>query len=190
MRGSTFLLEPSDRRENLRFCFSLLSLFDFFFPLSLVGFPPFLLCWLLSFSPFSNTLLPLFAFHFISFSFSLFSHFLFSLIFSSLSFSSFSLFFYSFGLHQPNGSKSGKHPHYFLLCHLSFSHFSYFFHFPSFSSCDAWLNVSHLSQFSPLHGYHAMCLAPRVPCGIHMVLPCGIHMVLPCVTRHSIPRKT
>ena len=54
-----------------------------------------------------------------------------------------------------------------------YSHiFLNFFHFPLFSSCDTWLNVSHLSQFAPTHGYHAMCPAPRVSCGIHMVLPC------------------
>ena len=47
-----------------------------------------------------------------------------------------------------------------------------FFHFPLFSSCDTWLNVSHLSQFAPTHGYYFMCPAHRVPCCIHMVLPC------------------
>ena len=131
-------------------------------------------------------------FLFISFPF----HFLFSLIFSFLSFSHLFLFLhfrFSFtpldcinrmvpkvGNILTTSSFATYHSHIFLI----------FFHFPFFSSCDAWLNVSHLSQFSPSHGYHAMCLAPRVPCGIHMVLPCGIHMVLPCVTRHSIPRKT
>ena len=121
MRGSTFLLRPSDRRENIPFCFSLLSLSDFFFLYLLLDSPIF---FYVGFSPFlpypTHSSLCLL---FISFPF----HFLFSLIFSSLSFPSFSLFFYSFGLHQPNGSKSGKLPHYFLLCHLSFSHFSYFF---------------------------------------------------------------
>ena len=108
-------------------------------------------------------------------------HFLFSLVFSSLYFPSFSLLFFSFGLHQPNGPKSGKllATSSFATCH---SHiFLNFFHFPLFSSCDTWLNVSHLSQFAPTHGYHAMCPAHRVPCGIHMVLP--------CVTRYLMPRK-
>ena len=89
-RGSTFLLGQSEHRENLFFFFSFLSLsfsIRFFFPFSLVGFPPFLFCWFLSFFPLSNALLPLFALHFISFSFSIFSHFLislFSFIFSFL----------------------------------------------------------------------------------------------------------
>ena len=176
MHGSTFLLGQSERRENLPFCFSHHSLSDFF---------SFVSCWLPPFSFMLASLLFSLIQHtppFVCFSF----HFLF--IFSFLSFSHLFLFLhfhFSFspldcinrmvpkmGNFLPTSSFATCHSHIFLN----------FFHFPFFSSCDAWLNVSHLSQFSPSHGYHAMCPAPRVSCDIHMVLP--------CVTRHSTPRKT
>ena len=129
----------SDRRNSEKISL-FVSLSDFSFPFSLVGFPPFLLCWLLSFSPLSNAVLPLFALHFISFSFSLFSHFLipfFSFIFSFL----FLLWIASSKWSQKWETSSPLPP--LPLVILIF--FLIFFYFPLFSSCDAWLNVSHLS---------------------------------------------
>ena len=118
----TIELLPSKRRENL-----------LFFPLSLSSFASPLSNFLLSFS-FLSWLSFLFPFiSFLLWSYLIPSNCLFSicllpliiffhyLIFSSLSFPSFSLFFFSFGLHQPNGPKSGKLPPHFLLRHLSFS---------------------------------------------------------------------
>ena len=109
----TVELQPSKCQENLPFFF-LSPPF-----LSLASFSHFSPIFFLSFLPFVCS-----QFHFLFFSFSLFSHFLISLFFSSLSFPSFSLFFFSFELHQSNGPKSGKLPPHFLVCHLSFSHFS------------------------------------------------------------------
>ena len=166
MRGSTFLLGPLERRENHPFCFSLLYLSDFL---------SFISCWLPPSSFMLASLLFSLIQHtppFVCFSF----HFL--LLFSFLSFSHLFLFLYFFfsfspldcinrmvpkvGNFLPTSSFATYQSHIFLN----------FIHFPLFSSCDAWLNVSHLSQFAPSHGYHAMCPAPRVPCGIHMVLTC------------------
>ena len=183
--SQTVELLPLERRENLSFCFSLLS-FSFsirFFFLSLllasylffsVGFSPFL--------PYPTH--PLFVCSPFPFPF----HFLFSLIFSYLSFSLLFLFLHFVFSFSPLDCINRMVPKVgnflptssFATCHYHI--FLNFFHFSLFSSCDTWLNVSHLSQFAPSHGYHAMCLAPKVPCGIHMVLP--------CFTRHSMPRKT
>ena len=190
MRGLTFLLGPSssDRRNAgkislfVYLSFLSLSLSNFFFLSLLLASPLFLY---VGFSPFlpypthSSLCLLSISFHF---------HFLFSLILSSLSFSHLFLFLhflFSFspldcinrmvpkvGNFLPTSSFATCHSHIFLN----------FFHFPLFYSCDTWLNVNHLSQFAPTHGYHAMCPAPRVPCGIHMVLP--------CITRYPMSRKT
>ena len=165
----------------------------FFFSLS---FPFLSLSFSLFASPMSDFFLSfsflaflLFPFYFLSFlvlsyptEFSPLSHFFFSFLSFSHSFLFLILFLFSFGLHQPNGPKSGKlpPPSSFATCHSPI--FLNFFHFPLFSSCDTWLNVSHLSQFAPTHDYHAMCPTPRVPCGILMIMP--------CVTRHLMPRKT
>ena len=108
-------LRPSEHKKN--------SPFSSFSPSS-IRFP-LLLSYLLPFGCshiiFSFLLFLLFLSSFIfSFHFSLldphqpnFPSFFFSLIFSSISFSSFSPFYFSFGLHQPNGPKVGESsPHF------------------------------------------------------------------------------
>ena len=118
-------LLPSKCRENLLFFFSL-SLFVcfpsvqfftllFFSFLAFLPFPFYFFSLVVLSYPIELSFFYLFA------PLSFFFIFSFSLIFSSLSFPSFSLFFFSFGLHQPNGPKSGKLPPHFLLRHLSFS---------------------------------------------------------------------
>ena len=182
MRGTTFLLGPSsfDRRNVGKislFCLSLLflslslsiypisspsllfssPLFFFFSFLFSLSYPPNILsfCFLSS--------------HFRIFSFShfLISHFsLISLIFSSISISSFSLFYFSFGLHQPNGPKVGETSPHFpplpLVITTIFSLNFLIFLFPLFPSFDTWLNVSHSHN----------CTTWIMPC----VTPLGCHV--------------
>ena len=178
MNFSSLIVEfrPSERRENLPFCFSLFLYMIFF---------SFLSCWLPPFSFLLDSLLfslvqptlSLFALHFhflFIFSFLLFSHLFFFFLHFLFSFSPLDCInrmVPKLGNFLPTSSFATCHSHIFLN----------FFHSPLFSSCDTWLNVSHLSQFALTHGYHAMCLAPRVPCGIHIVLP--------CITRQPMPQK-
>ena len=137
MRGSTFLLRPSnsDRRNVGKISIFSLS------PLS-ICFPLLFLSLFASLPPLFNAFLPLFAPHPISFSFSfsLFSHFrisFFSLSFLSfLSFSLLPLFYFSFRffflnrIYQSGGNSPLPH---FPLSHLSspciFLIFLYFFSF-------------------------------------------------------------
>ena len=135
------------------------------------------LSFLLFFFPYSPTL-PSFVCSPSFFSFSLYFIFLLSLIFSYLSFSLFLFFSSLFASPTRIDQKWGKLPPTFLPCHLSSLQFSLFL----YPALDTWLNVSHSSKFTTLHGYHSMCHSPRVPCGIHMVMT--------CVTRHSMSRKT
>ena len=105
----TVWYRPSECRKNFSFCFSL-SLFDLFSFLPLFASLHF---FFLSFSPFLIHRTSFLLFASISFShflisFLLFISFFHSFIFSSISFSSFSLFYFSFGLHQPNGPKVGE----------------------------------------------------------------------------------
>ena len=117
----TIELRPSKRRENL---FFFLSLFLRLLPLYPILSS--LFCsWLSSFFPFIyflfwSYLIPPNRLFSICLLPSHFSHFFISPHFLVSFFS----FFFSFGLHQPNGPKSGKLPPHFLLCHLSFSNFS------------------------------------------------------------------
>ena len=112
MRGSTFLLRPSS--SNRRNAEKISSSF-FLSPLSLSLYSfssSFSLSVCFSSYP-SNLLFFLFVSpsHFLIFL--LFLSFFLSFIVSSISFSSFSLFYFPFGLHQPNGPKVGEtSPHF------------------------------------------------------------------------------
>ena len=124
----------------------------------------------------------LFALLLISFSFSFFSFpFSFSLFSVSLVF----LFLFLLLLASPTsmdqvGETSPHFPPWPLVITMFFFLILFISYFPFITSCNTWLNVSHLSQV--LHMTLAMCHSHRVPCSILMTMP--------CVTRHPMPRKT
>ena len=184
MRGSTFLLGllSFDRRNIGK-----IPLFISLSPLSLSLSDSFSLsCLLPLFFSFSflippNSTLMFVPLSFSHFSFSFFFFFLFFLFL--LSFPSFYHFSSLIWIASIGWSKSwGNFPplssitlvitmFFFLIFFISF--------FPFITSCNTWLNVSHLSQVH--HMAHAMCHSPRVPYGIHMIML--------CVTRHRCLKK-
>ena len=194
MHGLTFLLGPSsfDRRKvgkipffSLYFFLSLsLSLSVFSLTPSLFVFifaPPVSLPFLSYPIEFPLSSCLFLSYFFISFSFPLF--FSFSLLFLFLFFFSFLLSFYLILIHPPNLSKSkgnfsplSSMPHVISM----FFFLIFIFIFPFITSCNTWLNVSHLFQV------HHMDLAMCHSLGV----PYGIHMIMPCVTQHPLSRKT
>ena len=110
------------------------------------------------------------------------SHFSFDFPFSFfLSFSH--LFFFLFSppssFSYPYGSSGGNFPHFPPWPLVITMFFFFIFFFPFITSCNTWLNVSHL--FQVYHMALSMCHS--------LGMPYGIHVIMPCVTRPSVPRK-
>ena len=188
----TVEIRPSECKENLPFCFSLpflsLSLSDsslsplfplpsfsfsfsfLFFSFSFLIHPQFLILFVPSSSLFIS-------FHFLFFSFSSFSHSSFSLF--SIFFLHF-LFWISITRMDQVGEAYPHFPSWPLVITIFFFLIFFIFFFLFITSCNTWLNVSHLFQV------HHMALAMCHSLGV----PYGIHLIMPCVTRPSVSQKT
>ena len=145
--------------------FALPSLFFSFFPYPPVL--PYLVCSILI------------SFHFFPFSLSfhfLFSHFLFS------SFFSFLLLLSSPTRMDQVGETSPQFPPWPLVITMFFFLIFFIFFFPFITSCNTWLNLSHLFQMH--HMTHAIFHFPSVPCGI--TWSCHVSLDTGCFEKREI----
>ena len=175
MRGSIFLLRPSSfngRKAGKIFFFSLflpLSLYPFFLSLIPCFFFSFPDPVSLPFLPYpTKFLLSLFVLTSFFFSFSIFP---FSLLFSSFFFF---FFYFLLLLASPTrvdqvGETSPHFPPWPLVITMFFFLIFFIFFFPFITSCNTWLNVSHLFQVH--HMALAMCHSLGVPYSIYMIMP-------------------